>query len=245
MIRSIIVDDENNSREALSLLLAKLPVKILAEAKNIKEAVISIKEHKPDLVFLDIEMPEEDGFALFNYFEKIDFQVIFITASNKYAIKAFKFSAIDYLLKPIDFLELQEAIEKVDNKKPSENLEERLGILSEHMTNKTSSKIVLPTLKGYHFIEIDNITWFQAEENYCRIHKDNGEQLLSTMNLGNYEDLLPSKSFFRSHRSAIINFHFVEQYLKKEGGQLILKNGTVVPLARRRKDEFMTRFANR
>lgn len=245
MLRSVVIDDEKNSREVLTELLKLFEVEVIAEANNVQAGVKLIRETQPDLVFLDIEMPVENGFELFNYFDEINFQVVFVTAYNQYAVKAFQCSATDYLLKPVDTVQIRDALKKVKEKRKLPIMEKQLEILLNQIRGEERRKIALPTPSGYHFAKLEDIVWLEADANYTTIHLQDNKNILSSQTLGKYEDLLPEDTFFRSHKSAIVNLNFVDDYLKKDDGLIVLQNDIRVPLGRRRKNEFITHFKSK
>lgn len=245
MIKSIIIDDEKHCREVLSALLQPFEVEVVAEAEDVQSGMQLIKQLAPDLVFLDIEMPVENGFELFNYFEEINFQVVFVTAYNQYAVKAFQCSATDYLLKPINTIQIRDTLKKVNKKRKLPIIEKQLEVLLGQIRGEEKRKIALPTPSGYHFAKLEDIIWLEADANYTNIHLDNETCILSSQTLGKYEEILPEESFFRSHKSAIVNLNFVNNYVKKDDGLIVLQNDVRVPLGRRRKNEFIMHFKSR
>lgn len=247
-IKCIIVDDELDACKILERLLSKyIPnVKVVAIAHNVNNAIDKIKKLKPDLVFLDIEMPNGNGFTLIEKMRNIDFEIIFATAFDQYAIKAIKYSALDYLLKPYDLRELKEAIVKVIEKKHNSYNQKRIEVLLENIGGSGSvEKVTLPTQEGFIFININNIVRAHSDGNYTNIHLFNGEKHMISKSLGEIEDLLSSQVFFRIHRSSIINTSYVNKYIKNEGQQVVMEDGSVLDVSHRRKDDFLKTMKNK
>ena len=245
MIRSLIVDDEQNNRLTMNVLLTRYckGVEVVSEAGTVKEAVLRIKELKPDLVFLDIEMPFENGFQLFKYFTNIDFDVIFTTAYDEYAMKAFRYSAIDYLLKPIDLQDLREAISRVTKNKIQPELNKiRLQTLEYNLDN-SFQKIALPVIDGFEFIDIDNIIHLEADSNYTIVNTVKGKHIVSKT-LGDFENMLTPSNFFRVNRSNLINLNFLKRYIKNKAPLIELVNGTQIRLPLARKQIFLEQVSH-
>lgn len=244
MITCIIIDDEEDSRDALELILKRYfpdRAKVLDKAGSLKEGVFSINEHKPDIVFLDIEMQDDNGFNLFKYFQEIDFSVIFVTAYKEYAIKAVKVAALDYLLKPISVNDLKSALDLYEQKKnkgiKSESLQSLTGLLNPGTF--VNEKVALPTFTGYHVEKISSIIYCEADQNYTNVFTtDNGELLISKP-LNSIQNLLPDSIFFRIHKSFLINLNYVRSFNRLEGLYVILENGKKLDVAFRRKDDFL------
>lgn len=247
MIRSIIVDDELKSRESLKILLEDFceDVEVKALCQNVEEAVVAIESYDPQIVFLDIQMQRETGFDLLAQLKKTNFEIIFTTAYSEYAIKAFKFSAIDYLLKPIDIGELKRAVEKVE-KKLSGNIATRLERLIENLKPPTpqSYKVALPTADGLVFVKIEDIIYCEASSNYTNIYTLDGKKHIVSRTLKEYEDLLEDHNFFRVHNSHLINLACIKKYVRGEGGYVIMVNDVSLDVAKRKKDAFLSRFGH-
>lgn len=223
-MKAIIIDDERRARVTLQLLLTEYcpDIELLAECENLSEGVKSIRKHKPDIVFLDIEMPGHSGLELLDFFneEELDFSVIFTTAYSEYAIQAFKFSAIDYLLKPIDPQQLVEAITRF--KKQNSRLE-RLTLLKENMQSADLQKIAVPSGSSLLFLETAKILYIKGEGAYSEVHFTDGSKTLISRTLKNFEDIICLDSrFVRIHKSYIANFAMVKSYNKSDGGSLEL-----------------------
>lgn len=240
-IKAIIVDDEENARLILKNFITEYcpSIEIIAEAEDVKCAVKLINKNEVDLVFLDIEMPNENGFALFDYFNKPHFETIFCTAYSEYAIKAFEVSATDYLLKPIGLTKLKEAIEKAEsklvNKKSNTN---NISVLKENLVEKKIKKIGVLIGDGIVFLDLNDILYFEAEGAYTTIHHKNGKDL-TVKKIKHFEDLLANDNrFFRIHRSYLINVSLIKKYSKKDGLSVTYDNRTLLPISRERKEEF-------
>jgi two-component system, LytTR family, response regulator len=243
MTRAIIIDDEEGSRETLNNLVSDfLPdVEVVALAYSVETGKEAIKKFKPDLVFLDIQMQNETGFDLLETFREINFEIIFTTAYDHFAVKAFKFSALDYLLKPIDIEELKTAVEKAKKKRSYSNSSLQLNALlhNQKSLNNNFKKIALPTLEGLEFIQINNIIRFEADGAYTMIFLVTGEKMVVSKIIKEFEDMLSENHFFRPHQSHLINLHHMKKYVKGDGGYAVMSDNSNIPIARRKKDEFL------
>lgn len=240
MIRSLIVDDEQDNRLTMNALLTRYcqGVEVVGEAATVKEAVTKINAVKPDIVFLDIEMPFENGFQLFKYFTDINFEVIFTTAYDEYAVQAFRYSAIDYLLKPIDLQDLREAISRVAKNKIQPELNKiRLQTLEYNLDNNFQ-KIALPVMNGFEFINAEDIVHLEADSNYTIVNTTNDKYFVSK-SLRDFEIMLESSNFFRVNRSNLINLKFLKRYIKNKAPLIELTNGTQIKLPLARKQTFL------
>lgn len=240
-IKAIVVDDEENARLIIKNFIAEYcpSVEIIDEAEDVKSAVKLINKNQVDLVFLDIEMPNENGFALFDYFNKPTFETIFCTAYSEYAIKAFEVSATDYLLKPIGLTKLKEAIEKVESKLANKNSNsDNIAALKENLVEKEIKKIGILIGDGIVFMDLNDILYFEAEGSYTTIHHKNGTDL-TVKKIKHFEDLLANdKRFFRIHRSYLINVSLIKKYSKKDGLSVTYDDRTLLPISREKKEEF-------
>ncbi|WP_298221319.1 LytTR family DNA-binding domain-containing protein [Flavobacterium sp.] len=240
-IKAIIVDDEANARLILKNFVSDFcpTVTIIAEAEDVKSAVKIINKNEVDLVFLDIEMPDENGFVLFDYFNKPTFETIFCTAYSEYAIKAFEVSAIDYLLKPIGITKLKDAIEKADIKlQQNLNPQENIAVLKENLLQKSIKKIGIHIGDGIVFIDLNDILYFEANGSYTIIHHKNGSDL-AVKKIKHFEDLLSNDHrFFRIHRSYFVNITLIKKYSKKDGLSITYDDRTLLPISREKKEEF-------
>ncbi len=239
MYTAIIIDDEPLSNEALRLKIEKAArnVEIIGTFHSAKDASQEMQELEPNLVFLDIEMPEHDGFWFLEQFSKRQFEVIITTAHDAYAIKAVRFSAIDFLLKPINLPDLSEAIGRFVQKMEEKSL--KTSNLNLAKLNAKFDKIPVPSLRGLQFESINEILYLRSEGNYTMIYLKNGEQIVSSKNIGDYETVLLNLHFFRIHHTSIINLEHLREYLKGEGGSVILIDGTELDVAKRKKKEFL------
>lgn len=237
---AIIVDDEERARRTLSLMLETFcpEVLILGSYKSVPEGVLAINKLNPDIVFLDIEMPEYNGFELLGFFREVHFEIIFVTAYNQYALKAFEVSAVDYVLKPIDGDLLIKAVEKAVKRIGTQQMQERLDTLKANTETEVFRKIALPVAEGLIFVNVDTIVHLEAEGAYTNIYLENGKHLFVSKRLKYFEDLLQTrKAFYRCHRSFLININFVNK-LNRNEGHLTLDNKKDVPLSRDKKSEF-------
>ncbi len=244
MLRTIIIDDEKRGRSVLQQMLHKYcsgTVEIVAMAESADAGRKAIAECSPDLVFLDVEMPKESGLELLQSFGKIDFEVIFVTAHENYAIQAIKMSALDYLLKPVNLKELKDAVARAEEKIKAGK--SPVAVESFLQTMKSAhSKIGLPTRIGVVFVQINDILRCESESNYTTIFLANGEKHTSAKTLKDFEQLLTEYNFIRIHQSHLVNALHIKQYLKGDGGTIILTDNSTVEVSRRHKEELMKRL---
>jgi two-component system LytT family response regulator len=236
MRRCIIIEDEQNAREFIENLIQRYfssKIVVLAACASIAEGVEAIKKFKPDLVFLDIQMPNERGFKLFEYFDNINFEVIFTTAHKEFAIEAIQHSAQDYLLKPISQLDLADALKRLEKKQQRNNNKPEIGRIIEQYNADPFSfgKIALATEKGFILEKIGNILFAEAQGNYTKIFTYDDRTILVCKTLGIIEGMLPEKSFFRVHKSYIVNLNYVTKYDKSIGLFVELINGAKIPVS--------------
>ncbi len=247
MINAIIVDDESKSRATLNSLLEKhcKQIKVLSLADSVDNALLAIEKYEPDLVFLDIEMPFGNGFTLLEKIKNPPFEIIFVTAYDHYAIKAIKFSALDYLLKPIDVDDLISAINKIENKqKSASKSNESIELLISNLKLKgKSAKIAIPTFEGLQMLKAEDIIKCTAQESYTQITLVDGSKHLVSRILKEYEDLLSDYNFFRVHHSCLINLSHVVKYIKGDGGYVVMSDGESVEVSRRKKNELLATLA--
>lgn len=243
-IKSIIVDDEKHGRENLAGILKQYcpDVELLAEADSVEKAKSLIQEFNPDLVFLDIEMPKANGFQLLEYFKDFRFEVIFVTAYDNYAIKAIRFSAADYILKPININDLKSAVEKVSSRISQRQENQRMKQLVYNLGQPGNPRIGLPTGDRIEFVEVNQIIRCQGEGNYTHLYFEAGKHLLVAKTLVEFEELLQEYNFVRIHKAHLVNLKHVTSYLKTDGGMLHLSNGDEVAISRRRKDDVIKRL---
>ena len=242
MLTAIIIDDEAKGRIVLKQKLETYcaVVQIVAEAADGIEALKLIETHKPQLIFLDIEMPRMNGFEMLNSIKDKDFHIIFTTAYDQYAIKAIKYSAFDYLLKPIDIDELKAAVLKIETLKKS-STSKQFEMLQQNMLEPKNkfSKLAIASVEGLQFYNINDIVHLEANSNYTDIYLVNKIKVTASKTLKEFEDLLPSSFFFRTHHSHLINLNFIKRYIKGDGGKIELQNGNYVDVSRRKKEEFL------
>ncbi len=247
-LNALVVDDERKSAENLKILLEEYcsGVEVGAIAHSVDDALELIKQISPNIVFLDVRMKNETGFDLLEKCKKINFEIIFTTAYSEYAIKAFKFSAIDYLLKPIDITELQDAIKKVQEKANSKAFsEERIESFLSNIKAKpsSSSKLALPDAKGLIFVKLSNIVYCEGQNNYTVFHIADGRKVMVSKTLKEYENLLVEHSFFRIHKSYLINLSEIKEYIRGDGGYVIMNNNASLDVSKRKKESFLHKIS--
>jgi len=246
MITTILIDDEKHCNETLKIEITRHcpEIKILGDYTSGKEGIAAINALKPKLVFLDIEMPWMNGFEVLKQFDSVDFDVIFITAYDNYAIQAFRYSAVDYLLKPIQSDLLIEAVAKVArNKKhelPSMQLESLLYNLNDNISN---SKVVFSTSDGLEIVDTSTIYRCQSDNNYTNVYMQNNAKLFLSKTLKEVELMLESNKFLRVHQSHLVNIDYVKKFVKADGGYLQMKNGDQVSVSKSKRDNLLTRLS--
>ena len=239
-MKVILIDDEPKARSILKNIITDYcsGVEILAEASSVNEAVKIINKQKPDIVFLDIEMPNENGFALFDYFDVPPFETIFCTAYSEYALQAFEVSAIDYILKPISISKVQLAIEKAIKTRGQNKIIEQVAALKENLSVQQLQKIGLPLSDGLQFIKLDEILYFEADGSYTHVITTK-EKYLVCKKLKEFDELLANDNrFYRVHRSYFVNIQKITKYIKKDGASLLFENNKLIPVAREKKNDF-------
>lgn len=241
-MNAVIVDDEQRARNYLrGLIEDQYPeITILGEADGVQSGIKLIEDVNPDLLFLDVQMLDGTGFDLLAQINRSKYHVIFVSAYDKFAITAIKFSAIDYLLKPVESADLGMALQKVKKTNLNKDEKGKLDLLL-HNIHKID-KIALPSLNGIEFVKIDEIVRCESLNNYTQFNLSSGEKIIISKTLKDYEDLLESKNFFRTHKSHMINLNYLKKYIKGEGGVAIMEDGSEIPVSRRRKDEFRDLF---
>ena len=239
MITAFIVDDKKNNRDSLKSLLAGYcsSIQVLGEAASSSAAIPLLKQHQPQLVFLDVEMPGESGFDLLRKLDNINFKVIFVTAHAHYAIKAIKFSAVDYLLKPVDTDDLMEAVRKAESEIHFNHHLHNKGLL-DNLEPGIAQKLAVPVKDGLAFLSPDDIIRLEADGTYTHIFSK-GEKFTATKNIKEYEMLLTEQHFFRSHNSHLINLKHVTRFSRVDGYFVQMSDGSVAEISRRKKEEFM------
>lgn len=240
---ALIVDDEQMARETITQIIKLFCPQItrIGEATSVQTAVTAIQKEKPDILLLDIHLNGGNGFDVLKLLGNHLLNVIFVTAYDEYAIKAFKVSAIDYLLKPIDSDDFVDAIEKVHKKYLQESLDTRIDLFLQNMKTKDIdiNKITLNTAENFHIISIEDIIYCQADKNYTVFNLKYGQQIVVSKNLREYEELLPKSFFFRSHQSYLVNLNHVVRYEKGDKNQLITTNNSQIPVSFRKKEQVM------
>lgn len=248
MLRALLVDDESKSRESLKILIEDFceGVEVVGMASSVDEALASVEADAPNIVFLDIRMNKETGFDFLNKCKKINFQVIFTTAYSEYALDAIKFSALDYLLKPVNIEELKQAIAKAEDKLSGSNLKEKVDFLLQNFKTENSEnyKLVLPTAEGLMFINFKDILYCEASSNYTIINMRDGKKYVVSKTLKEYEDLLVNYNFFRIHNSFLINLREVRKYIKGDGGYVVLSNEKSLDVSKRKKELFLSKLSS-
>ncbi len=240
MLTAILIDDEERARRVLSNLIQLYcsEVEIIETCSNVPDGVLAINKLKPDVVFLDIEMPNYSGFELLGFFREVDFEIIFVTAYSKYAIKAFEVSAIDYLLKPVQIDLLENAVNRVKEKRLSGDMQKRLNALQSNLAKGDIQKIAIPVSDGLEFINVNDISHINADGAYSKVILINGEIKLVSRRLKHFEELLSEKGrFYRIHRSHLINVSRIQKYSRHQSN-VILENNHVLNVARDNKSAF-------
>lgn len=247
MLRSIIVEDEKNNRETLKNMLTEFcqGVEVVGMAATVPEARALIQQKSPDLIFLDIELQTGSGFELLEPAESVNFEVIFTTAFEQYALKAIKISSLDYLLKPIDIAELQQAVKKAKDKKNNKSNKERVEVLLSHITSSPDQqkKICLATSEGLEFVTTSDIIFCEACGSYTTFHLKNNSKIVVSKNLKEYETLLDGNNFLRVHNSYLINLRQVKKYIKADGGSIIMENDHQISISVKKRQVFVDAMA--
>lgn len=246
MIKAIIVDDEKNSIEVLEWLLTTYcpDVKVIATCGSAEEGMKAIDQQKPDLLFLDIEMPKMNGFDMLEQLKNISFDIVFITAYDNFAVRAFKYAALNYLLKPVDPDELVATIQRHKEKKqPTSN--EQLSILFQNLINKEANveRIALSTKDGLMFVQAKNIVYCEAESNYTKVVMNDGQKIVVAKTLKDLDETLVGSNFFRIHNSFLININHVVKFIREDGGYVEMLDKTQITISRSKKDAFFQLFA--
>lgn len=247
IINAIIIDDENRSRKTLRALVNQMmpDIQFIAEADSVSAGIEVIEKHNPDLLFLDIQMPDGTGFDILKQLKNWDFEVIFTTAYDQYAIDAFNFSAIGYLLKPIDEQDLKKnltkALKLIESNKSNSKI--RLNALLDNtVKNHKINKLFIPDATGFQAVELSNIIRLEGDRNYTKLFFSDQKPVLSSHNLGWFEKLLETHSFFRISKSHLINLQHVVRYNKSDGGYVIMSDQSNLPISDMKKDEFRNLF---
>jgi two-component system LytT family response regulator len=245
MIKSIIIDDEQHCVKALLTDLQQHcpSIEVLDTCYSAKEGIMTIKKLNPDLVFLDVEMPWMNGFEMLEILGEIKFAIIFTTAHDEFAAKAFRISAVDYLLKPIDAGDLKVAVQKVDIKmEEGSSLHHISNLLRNIRQPSVEQKIALPKKEGYEFVDVSSILYCNAEGAYTKIFIEGKKTMLISRTLGDIEELLPKEMFQRIHHSTVVNVTFISEFLRTDGGYVVLKNGEKLSVSKAKKEMLMARL---
>lgn len=243
MMRALIIDDEIRSRESLEIIVKEncKNVEVVALAESVESGVAAIKQHKPDLLFLDIELQDGTGFDLLEKNSSSDFHVIFTTAFENYALKALKISAVDYLLKPINSEELVQAVNKAEELSDSDSTKRNFELLLQNLQNSTGKhKIALPTSEGLTFINVTEIIRCQADGSYTHFFFKDRKKILVSKKIKEYEELLSPYNFVRVHHSHLVNLDEVSKYVRGDGGYVVMSDGETVYVSKRKKEDFMS-----
>jgi two-component system, LytTR family, response regulator len=242
MIKTIIIDDEQHGIDYLLSIMRsyKNTFNVIATCQSVEEALVATKNLQPELVFLDIKIHDKTGFDYLEQLGNINFEVIFTTAFESYAIKAFKFSALDYLLKPIDTDEFNYTVKRLEEKLLQTNLSEQMKVLFHNLNgNDTQKKIAIPTLEGFQFLDIEDIIYCKADASYTHIFTNKNNKITVSKPLKHYDDLLSDSSFFRVHNSHLININHIKKYTKGKGGYVTMDDNTTINISTRRKEAFL------
>ncbi len=247
-IRALIVDDEKSNRENLQTIIGKYcpQVLLIGEAPDIQTARQLIEALQPDLVFLDVRMPGGDGFELLVQLPKINFETIFVTAFDQYAFQAFRFNAVDFLLKPIEIEELTRAVDKVAAKiRQSEENALLKNLIANQNREAGDKRIPLPTEDKIEFIPVKEILRCQSDRSYTEFYLKNGKKLIICKTLKEYEKALDTYGFMRVHQSHLVNLNEIQAFIRRDGGYLQISDGSLVPVSRSRKDEVQNRLLSK
>jgi len=247
MIRCILVDDETDSLEVMQMLLKTYcpQVKVEAVCNNAEQGIEAINRFRPDVVFLDIEMPNMNGFDMLEKFDKLFFDVVFVTAYHQFAIRAFRYSALNYLLKPVDADDLTDTIRRIETTK-SAPLKEQMELLlqSVHNTaNQTIGRIALTTSYGMLFVETSNIIYCESDNNYTSVKMTDGKKITVSKTMKEIDDTLSGPDFYRIHNSFLINLNHIKKFVRGEGGYVIMDDDTMVGISRTKKQAFLELFS--
>jgi two-component system LytT family response regulator len=241
MLKAIIIDDERKSRETLETLIGDFleGIGVVDTADNVNSGLKAIERHSPDVVFLDVEMPKRNGFELLDQFPDHSFDVIFTTGHSEYAMKAFRTEAVDYLLKPVAIDQLKEAVQRVERKKA-----ERNQLQGQTSLPQKKQQLSISTSRGLIFLPIDDIIYCRGDGAYTYFFTKDGQKIVVSKNLKEYERQLSDYHFFRTHKSFLINMDEMKRYIRGDGGYVVMSNGDSVGVSKRRKENFLAALAN-
>jgi two-component system LytT family response regulator len=247
MIRTVVIEDEEHSRKMLKAMLREhcRQLNVVGDADSVKTGLAAIVEERPELVFLDIELQSETSFEILERLPEINFELVFTTAFDHYALKAIKFCAIDYLLKPIDLNELKIAVSKAEKRLNREYLNKNLEVLLNNIrsSSQNNHRIALSTMEGLLFVNVNDIIYCESSGPYTHFIFKHAEKIVTSKHLKEYEDLLSGYDFFRIHKSYLVNLHEIKKYIRGEGGQLIMSNGASLSVSKQRKEGFLNIYS--
>lgn len=245
MIKAILIDDERNSIEMLEWLLTTYcpEVSIQSMCQSAEEGIKAIKEIRPDVIFLDIEMPKMNGFDMLETFKEIDFAIVFTTAYDKFAVRAFRYSALNYLLKPVDPEDLKATVARLNEKKSAPS-KEQMELLFQNLINNNMQveRIALSTNDGLIFVQTKNITYCKADSNYTHVVMADGQKILVAKTLKEIDETLSGKDFFRVHNSFLVNINHITKFVRGDGGYILMPDKTEIVISRSKRDEFFQLF---
>ena len=241
MLRAVLIDDDESNLSGLSEKLRNHcpQIEIIALCDNAQDGIRAIESLHPDVVFLDIEMPVMNGFVMLQQLVFKNFELIFVTAYDNYAIKAIRYSALDYLVKHVELEELKVAVSKAEANRRNRPADSQIELLLEWLQKKEPRRIGIPTAEGLQFINLEDIVYLEASNNYTNIYLSTRQKFLVSRTLKDLEEILPQETFLRIHHSNIINKCFVERYIRGEGGQVVMRNGNVLDVSKRKKAAFL------
>ncbi len=243
MLKTIIIDDEENARETMQSIVKQYctDVDIVAEASSVIEGLENIRNFSPDLVFLDIQLSDGNGFEILEKLDNIDFKIIFVTGHEEYALQAIKFSALDYLVKPVQPRELTNAINRAKESIKKESLQLQLSAFLNNVRpgSNNPKKLILKTFESVYLINVDEIIRCESDKNYTTFILKDGKKLLVSRTIKEYDELLRQSNFFRVHQSHLINFQYFLRYDKMDGGYVVMTDNSKIPVANRQKDNLM------
>jgi two-component system LytT family response regulator len=246
MQRAIIVDDELKSCESLKVILNEFcsNVRVVQMVHTVKDALTAIQNCEPDVVFLDIHLNSETGFDLLERIDEINFDIIFITAFPEHALKAIKYSAIDYLLKPINIDDLKAAIDKLKKAQPENNIRKKVNLLIQSLNRNKQNRLAVPVADGITFLSIDEIIYCEGSSNYTNFCLQNGKKYLVAKTLKEYEEMLSNHNFLRIHNSYLVNVNEIRKYFKGDGGYVLMSNDDKLDVSKRKKEYFLKKMSN-
>jgi two-component system LytT family response regulator len=246
-LKTVVIDDEPDAVGFISSIIKEYcpDLEVAGTAGNVTAGVKEIREKKPDLVFLDVEMPNGTGFDLLEQFPEKDFEVVFITAFNHYAIKAIKFSAVDYILKPINISDFIEAVNRVTQKKKEKSPQgaDALKVLMENIRTSPPSRLAIPTSDGMEYLNPRDVIRIESDRSYSWFFIAGNRKVLVSRHLKEFQELLGDRNFFRPHNSHLINLRYVKKFIRREGGYIEMQDGSQIPISRGRKDLFLAQMA--